>query len=416
MNETVLYQKSASTGKGKVWKIRVDNRGTQSEIVIRSGAFNFETGEEGKLTTNTAIVSTGKNIGKSNETTHYTQAVSEAEAKVELKLREGYVSDPTEAAGSSSATLGSGIPKPMLAQKYHPTGEQNGSKTLKQMKLEGKQIIVQPKLDGNRCMIKVTREGNKIGAVMYTRKGDVMPVQLSHIVESVTTAAAYFGLTKELILDGELYCDPSVMSFNTLNGLIKRQTATPAQEKQRKLIKYHLYDVMVDKGYEDRMLMLELFKDENVHLVESKAITATDANIKVELERWLEQGYEGLMIRQLGVGYDNKRSWQLVKVKLFEDREFKLIGFEEDVRGGFVGTFVFDLPERLLAELGKPSNDANGVPITSFKAGASGQSVEDRTYMLQHPEEFLGKIGTVEYFGWDYRPRFGKFKGLREDV
>jgi len=421
MQETTLYQRSASTGKGKIWKIRVDDKGTQSEIVIRSGAYNFETGEEGKLITNTAIVSTGKNIGKANETTHYTQAVSEADAKIKLKAKEGYVNNPDLAAGTSSATLGSGIPKPMLAQKHHPTGAQNSSKTLKQMKIEGKKIIVQPKLDGNRCMIEVSRTNNQISAVMYTRKGDVMPVQLSHIITDICVSAGYYGLKDgtSLVLDGELYADPTVMSFNTLNGLIKRQTATAEQEEQRKSIRYHLYDVMIGEGYEKRYDLIKKFASPVVEgakpkgfveLVESKEIIATDANIQAELERWLEQGYEGLMIRVLGKGYENKRSWQLVKVKLFEDSEFKLVGFEEDVRGGFVGTFVLELPE--------PVTDRDGKVVTTFRAGTSGQTVEDRTYMLNNPDEFLNRMATVEFFGRsEYGiPRFGKFKGVREDV
>ena len=409
MNEVILYQKSASTGKGKVWKIRVDDKGTQSEIVIRSGAFDFETLQEGKLITNTAIVSTGKNIGKANETTHYTQAVSEAQAKVELKIREGYTDDKEKAKGSSSAILGSGIPKPMLAQKYHPTGAQSSSKTLEQMKIKGKKIIVQPKLDGNRCMIKVMNGM----ATMYTRKGDVMPVQLDHIQADVLDKFHTSGLSgeyAELIIDGELYCDPTVMSFNELNGLIKKQSASDEQIERRKLIKYHIYDVMVDEGYEKRVKIVKKFASENVQVVESKEIIATDENIQVELEHWLALGYEGLMIRVLGKGYENKRSWQLVKVKIFEDAEFKLVDFEEDVRGGFVGTFVLELPA--------PVTDRDGKIVTTFRAGASGQSVEDRAYMLQHPAEFLGKQATVEFFGRsEYGiPRFGKFRGVRDDI
>jgi len=408
MNEVVLYQISASTGKGKIWKIRVEDKGTQSEIIIRSGAVDINTQTEGKLITNTAIVSTGKNIGKINETTHYTQAVNEAQAKIELKRREGYTDDLSQI--TSSAVLGSGIPKPMLANKYHPTGAQNSSKTLKQMKIEGKRIIVQPKLDGNRCIVHI-KDGK---AVAYTRKGDVMPVQLKHILDSLIETLAQSSMT-ELIVDGELYCDPAVMSFNILNGLIKKQSASAEQQELRKQIKFHIYDVMLNVGYEKRVQIIANFASEHVHVVESKEIIATDENIQVELERWIELGYEGLMIRVLGIPYENKRSWQLVKVKLFEDREFTLIGFEEDVRGGFVGTFVFDLPKELLIELGKPLVDAQGKPIVDFKAGTSGQTVEDRTYMLQNPDKFLGKVGTVEYFGWDYRPRFGKFKGLRQD-
>jgi ATP-dependent DNA ligase len=259
----------------------------------------------------------------------------------------------------------------------------------------------------------VVRNGE---AFMYTRKGDLMPVQLGHILQDLVTNFSYNqNEYDELVLDGELYCDPSIMSFNVLNGLIKKESANLIDLSLRQQIKLHLYDVMLDKGYEIRKEVIKPFASTNVEIVESKEIIATDANIQKELERWLELGYEGLMIRVLGKGYENKRSWQLVKVKIFEDREFKLIGFEEDVRGGFVGTFILELPEKLLKQLGKPLADRDGKPIVDFKAGASGQSETERAYMLKHPHEFIGKIGTVEYFGWDYRPRFGKFKGLRND-
>lgn len=416
MNATTLYQKSASTGRGKIWIIRVDDKGTQSEIVIQSGQVDLDALVRGKLVTNTAIVSVGKNAGKANETTHYTQAVSEVQSKIASQIRAGYGPDPQKAKISSSSTLGSGIPQCMLANKYHPTGAQKSSKTLKQMKIEGKKIIVQRKYDGNRCLALVKNNNGKITTTLFTRKGDIMPVQLAHVVADISAAASVYGLQGELVLDGELYCDPTIMSFNVLNGLIKRQTATKEQEAQRKAIKLNLYDVMTPDGYEVRKEIIKKFSSNNVQVVESKEIIATDENIQTELEKYLAEGYEGLMIRVLGIGYENKRSWQLVKCKLFEDREFRLIDFIEDIRTGFVGTFVLELPEKLLKELGKPLVDANGKPITDFKAGASGQSVEDRTYMLQRPEEFLGKMATVEYFGWDYRPRFGKFKSVRDDM
>jgi ATP-dependent DNA ligase len=413
MNETTLYQISASTGKGKVWKIRVEDKGTQSEIVIRSGAFNFETLEEGKLITNTAIVSVGKNIGKANETTHYTQAVSEAQAKVELKIREGYTDDVEKAKGSSSAVLGSGIPKPMLAQRFSPTGAQANSKTLTQLKLEGKTVITQFKYDGNRCLARIKNDGGKITTTLFTRKGDEMPVQLSHIVTDMSVAAAYYGLKNgsELILDGELYCDPTVMSFNTLNGLIKRQTASLEQEEQRKLIKYHVYDVIIDKGYEERAKIIAKFGAPNVEVVESKEIIATNENLQKELDNSLSRGYEGLMIRVLGKAYENKRSWQLIKFKEFSDDEFILEDIEKDVRGDWIGAFVLRLPE--------PVIDANGKTVTTFKAGVSGFTQEEGIDIIKNKHKYIGNKATVEFFGMsEYKiPRFGKVKQLnRGDV
>jgi ATP-dependent DNA ligase len=405
MNEATLYQISASTGKGKIWKIRVEDKGTQSEIVIRSGAFNFETLEEGKLITNTAIVSVGKNIGKANETTHYTQAVSEAKAKIELKLREGYDPDPVKASASSSAMLGSGIPKPMLAQKHDPTGIQSSSKTLRQMKLEGKKIIVQPKLDGCRCIVEV-KNGR---ATAYTRKGDVMVIQLDHILNSLVKTVAQSSFDT-LIIDGELYCDPETMSFNELNGLIKKQSATTDQLERRKLIKYHIYDVMLAQGYEKRIKIIANFASEHVQVIESKEIIATDSNIQIELERWLELGYEGLMIRQLGMPYENKRSWQLVKVKIFSDEEFELVDVEKDVRGDWVGAFIM--------KMNTPSKDRDGKPITTFKAGVSGLTQEEGKEIVRNKSQYIGKRATVEYFGLsEYKvPRFPKLKAFRDSM
>lgn len=373
-----LYQISSSTGNTKVWSVEVRPAGETAELVIRSGVLG------GKMVENVRQVE-GKNIGRSNETTPLEQAQLEAQSKINEKLRKGYVSDVSEV--KSSAVLGTGIPAPMLAHKYHPTGAQSGSKTLSQIGILGKEICVQPKLDGNRCLIVV--DGYR--AEMYTRTGKLMPVQLKHILHDVLDRLH----GTKFILDGELYSDE--ISFNTLNGLIKREMVTSEQYQQRSLIKYHLYDVISHADYRERYDFICQFASENIHVIPSEIITATDKNIQEKLELYLSQGHEGLMIRQLGMGYDNKRSWQLCKYKVFEDAEYKLVGFEEDARGGFVGAFVMQ--------------NGNG----TFNAGASGQSVEERTEMWKNPQKYIGRMATIEYFGKsEYGvPRFPKFKGIR---
>jgi DNA ligase 1 len=384
MTKTTLYQLD-SAGNTKVWMIEVTSDSDWSVLSIKSGRLN------GSLVENVTNYTEGKNQGKANETNHYTQAVAEMESKIKLQLRKGYVYNLEDA--KSSAILGSGIPSPMLAQKYCRDGKQKGSKTLKQLGLYGKKIIVQPKLDGNRCMIKIENHE----AIMYTRKGDIMPVQLDHITQSLSFVNIYAD--EPIILDGELFSKE--ISFNTLNGLIKKVNVTPEEKEKRLLIKYHLYDVMVNKGYEIRKRMIESFsRARNTEIIPSYEIVATDDNIQHWLEKFLEQGHEGLMIRQLGMPYENKRTWQLCKVKVFEDEEFKLVGFEEDVRGGFVGAFTMQ--------------DKKG---NRFNAGASGQSVEERIEMWNNPDKYIGKLATVEFFGRsEYGvPRFPKFKGIREN-
>ena len=378
-----LYQKDTG-GRVKVWTIDVKKYRDYSEITIQSGKLG------GKLVQNITKVTQGKNIGRSNETDHFTQAVSEMESTILNQLRKGYVSDLDKV--QSSAVLGSGIPAPMLAQKYSKDGSQHGSKTLDQLKIRGKKIIVQPKLDGNRCLIRVINGK----AVMYTRKGDVMGVQLEHIINDILEND--YHPQEEVILDGELFS--TEISFNTLNGLIKRVNATPEEIEKRKLIKFNLYDVMLNTGYENRLRKIQHYASDNILVVPSHLINAEDDYIQTWLETFLLEGHEGLMIRQLGIPYENKRTWQLCKVKVFEDAEFQLIGFEEDVRGGFVGAFVM----------------RDGSDGKVWNAGASGQSVEERTEMWNNQEKYLGKMATVEYFGFsEYSvPRFPKFKGIRE--
>jgi DNA ligase-1 len=379
MKET-LYQLDQS-GNVKVWIITVKNNITSSSVVVESGRLN------GSLVFNISTVNEGKNIGKSNETNHYEQACLEATSKVEEKLRKGYVRDLSNV--KSSTMLGSGIPSPMLAHKHSPDGSQSSSKTLKQIGILGKEIAVQPKLDGNRCLIVVESGMPK----MYTRKGDLMPVQLEHILNDVKS---HLGGVKDIILDGELFS--SEISFNTLNGLIKRIKVTAEDVANRLKIKYHLYDTISQDGYETRSQLLQDFASENILIVPTLYITATDENIKKHLEQFLSEGHEGLMIRQLGTGYESKRSWQLIKVKLFEDAEYKLVGFVEDVRGGFVGAFTMEMKDG-----------------TTFNAGASGQSVDERTEMWYNQDKYFGKMATVEFFGLsEYNvPRFPKYKGLR---
>jgi len=375
-----LYHKD-SLGKVRVWTIEVVGKTDSSDTIITTGL------QDGAKIQNITTIGEGKNAGKANETNHKTQSVAEAESKIASKLKEGYVYNLSDI--RDSAILGSGIAAPMLAQKHHPTGEQKGSKTLAQMKVLGKEIIVQPKLDGNRCLIKVSSGV----AVAYTRSGDVMPVQLEHILNDVQ-ALSLSG--ESFVLDGELYSNK--FSFNKLNGLVKRVTVTPEDVEERKHIKYHLYDALMPVGYEERYKFIKNFSTRNIVVVPSFKIIATDANIKSYLEKFLSEGHEGLMIRVLGVPYENKRSWQLCKVKVFEDAEFKLVGFEEDKRGGFVGAFTLKLGDK------------------TFNAGASGQSEEERVYMWTHQDEFIGKMATVCYFGLsEYGiPRFGKFKGIKE--
>lgn len=411
---TTLYQLD-SKNKIREWNISVlDNTPIigQATIQITKGL------SDGKKTVDIIVVQEGLNLGKSNATTYYTQALSDAQSRLDSKVKEGYTEDINNL--KSNDELGSGVKAPMLAQKYDPTKKQSGSKNLKDLKLEGKTIFVQRKKDGNRMNLKVERVNGLTQATLTTRKGDVLPTNgLEHIINDVIEkfdkSFDYYNSKYGIIsyvLDGELFPVKKdglpVMSFNKLNGLVKKQKKSAEDLQDCLNVRYHLYDVMLPIGYETRYKIIQNFKNTNIHVEEAYEIEATEANIQKHLEMFLEEGEEGLMIRVPGVTYEHKRSWSLIKVKNFEDKEFEVVGFEESIQGGRVGAII--------VKQDIPTVDRDGNAITSFKAGVCFTH-EECIEMWNNQSKYIGKFVTVEYFGRsEYNVcRFPKAKGFRND-
>ena len=76
-----LYEKDAH-GKIRTWNLRVEKYQEFSEIVI---VYGYK-----RLIEQRRRINLGKNLNKSNCTTHYTQAILEAQSKWNKKINEGY--------------------------------------------------------------------------------------------------------------------------------------------------------------------------------------------------------------------------------------------------------------------------------------------------------------------------------------
>lgn len=412
---TELYQLN-QRNQIKIWRIEVIDNGTSSDIITTTGI------EGGKLASSVVTIKEGKNFGKANETTHYTQAIADATSKITSKKDEGYNEDKTKATGQG--VKGNGFIAPMLAEKYDPIGKQKGSKTLRQLNLLDTQVVLQAKFDGNRRVSVVKMESdNTISVTAFSREGKQFPV-LSHIDNQLKECFAKiysyvntkYGVT-EYTIDGELM--PPVVSntktkkfsFNRLNGLVKKyeDSLTPQDVEDRNSIEYYIYDVYLPVGYETRDKVKNYFKHTHLHPVESTYVIATEDTLRKFLEESLAAGEEGAMIRQLGIPYEHKRSWQLCKYKLFSDEEFEVVGVEEDARGGFVGAFV--------CKMTTPSVDRNGNTIDTFKAGCKMTHSELKE-IWNNQDKYIGKFATIQYFELSefQVPRFGKLVGFRNDV
>lgn len=304
-----LYAKDVK-GKTKTWKLKVERYDTYSEIIIFHGYNN--------LVEVRRQINIGKNMGKSNETTHYSQAIIEAKSKWDKKLNiEKYTTNVT-----GNQTNNTMNPLPMLANDYKKNKEKVKS-LLSEMK-----IMVQPKFDGYRMIYNTTTKQ------MSTRQGK----EYNIIKESGTLYKELQKLPTGYILDGELYTNQ--INFEELGILRKTKNLSEQDLINLSKIEYHIYDLIdTNLVFEQRNEKIKelLYPDKYEKLIYvSTYLLQNEDEIQYYHTKFLEQGYEGTMIRNKESLYKIKqRSNDLLKYKDFDDAEYKIVDytFEKDTSG-----------------------------------------------------------------------------------
>lgn len=105
-------------------------------------------------------------------------------------------------------------------------------------------------------------------------------------------------------------------------------------------------------------------------------------------ERVKEYHWEGLMFRK-DVGYEGKRTQNLLKYKMFMDEEFKVLDVEEgDAQE------VIDGVAHKIKCVGSLVIEYKGNKVNV----GTGLSLAQRKRWYEHPEEIVGKTITVKYF------------------
>ena len=371
-----LY-KQTTTGKVQEWEIWTE-KNTIHELYGQ---------QNGKKQHRVDVVKEGKNIGRANETTPIEQAEFEAQAKWTKKRNKDYRENIEEIKTARKVSTFGGF-FPMLAHKYKQHKEKISFP-----------CYVQPKLDGIRC-ISVCKDGE---VSLWFRSGK--PVKtMRHIQEALEKV-----MNNGEIWDGELYIHNN--DFNKIGGSIRRDKHTDFEAVKK--VEYHIYDyprikkgeklLTEEDGYEDRR---KAFESRSIDHPLIDVLTESINNEKEMLKKhaaYVTVGYEGIMLRNKRSPYVQKRSYDLLKYKEFEEDEFKIVGYEEG-RGmlqNAVGSFICELP------------DGN-----TFKAKLKGKDVTEllKEY-FKHPETFMGKELTVQYQGMskDNVPRFPIGKIIRFD-
>ena len=298
----VIYGRS-SIGKIKQWQVEVvknpiDVNGIETaNYIVRHGYY------DGKIQENTKVIKKGKNIGKSNETTPYEQALSEAHSDWKSHRDQNYelsIIDPDV------------IPRhilPMLAKKY-------------------KQNIPlpcygQPKLNGVRAL--------NIQAPVYetphfsSRNAKIYET-LNHLINP--NDITYRAL-KEFQLDGEIY--KHGWTFQRIIRAVKEfKDYTPQLD-------YWLYDLATfeedqKQDYHKRLeYITDICRNTNLQFkLTPTVIIKTHDEIKYWHDRWVQNGFEGIILRTMKGKYIHQyRSSTLLKYKEFKDDEFIIIDAKE---------------------------------------------------------------------------------------
>jgi DNA ligase-1 len=377
-----LYKKDARSGV-VAWTIQVIPDGEHAIVRKEWGKIG------GKQQTADDVVKEGKRTGTSAATSAHGQAILEAKAEWEKQqARGGYGTDPE---GNESAAKRS--ISPMLAYSFADYKD----------KLKAGPMFLQPKLDGHRCLAHIRADS----ITLKSRKGEDI-ITMPHIVDALKDIQRKLVESgySYAILDGELFT--LSVKFQTIASVIAKKKATPEEAAKRETIQYFIYDVFVPEQqnwlYDVRLaLFCQWLKGYNANMTLSPVHTVACSNVShVEncAAECVQAGYEGGILRLNSPYEAGKRSKSLLKVKSFDDGEFKVIGVHAG-EGTFseFAMFVLELPNNLTTTVTSP-----------------GTHEEKRAY-LANPESVIGKLLTVEYFGQtdDGKLRFPTAKAFRQD-
>ncbi|MAG26483.1 hypothetical protein CMI47_13130 [Candidatus Pacearchaeota archaeon] len=366
MKYPTLYAK-ASTGKIKQWRIWTEGNLLCTEHGYIDGTLQCPAPKEIR----------GKNIGKVNETSPEEQAIRQATSKWTRQTEKGYVKSPDLIKEKNEVELF----KPMLAKN-----------ALKQQHKIVYPCMVQPKLDGVRCLAR--KKNGKI--TLWSRAGKLFDTNiLKELCEDLLNV-----LSENQVVDGELF-HPE-WNFQQITRTYKKRRDEETDEYKRSAdLQCWIYDIPCDKPWRTRALVLELTKQTKRVRTVNHAIAESWEDICKYEKRYLKQGYEGLIIRNLEGAYKyDGRSSDLLKLKQFTDEEYIIVGGKEAV-GDDAGTVVFTCvtPERL-----------------EFNVRPMGTR-EVRAEYWQNLQNYIGKQLVVKFFekSEDNIPRFPVGKGIREN-
>lgn len=241
------------------------------------------------------------------------------------------------------------------------------------------------KIDGVRCSFYY-----KDGVVKTASRGGEHYDYSTSFMRNNPKLIEFFENHPDIVLDGELYKHGK--SLQQISGAARLEKTAEGMD----WLEYYIYDVMDStKTFEER---LEIIHDIEIELslgfnpeksweegelpfqiVPQEKVSGW-TNIQKLHDKYVNEGFEGVVIRDPSKVYNfGGRTNAMIKVKMYKDSEFKIVGFSEGLRPEDM-VFVCE------TELG-----------IKFEAKPMGPRELKYEY-LNRMDEIIGKMATVKYF------------------
>jgi DNA ligase-1 len=244
------------------------------------------------------------------------------------------------------------------------------------------------KLDGVRCIAVIDENGD---IKFYSRAGNEF-LTLGVLAEELKSLNL-----RSVVLDGEV-CIMKDGGLEDFQGIIKE---IGRKEHTIQNPMYYVFDMLQTEEFNSqvgetslsaRLLQLGVFFSLHADLKHAAPLVQIQVSSREHFEEMVADatnlGYEGIMIRK-DVGYEGKRSKNLLKVKKMHDAEYVVVDVENGTHR--VIENGREIEEEMLRAV-MVEHKSNRVRV------GSGFSIDQRRFYYQNPDEILGKTITVQYF------------------
>ena len=264
------------------------------------------------------------------------------------------------------------------------------------------------KLDGIRCIIK--------DGVALSRS--LKPIPNKHIQKWASDN--FLALE---CLDGEF-----IVGSPTDADVFRNTTSFVMSHDKVGSFRFFAFDLVIGGTAQQRNVELHNRSTGSNVVVLEQFIIHNEQELEVFRQKAIKEGYEGVMVKAITGEYKFGRSsvkeGLLLKMKLFVDAEFEIVGYECKYHNSNEATTnELGRTARSTTKAGMIALDTLGVLYlktiegTEFGCG-SGYDDATRDSLWAIRETLKGKLATVKYFdigGYDV-PRFPVFKGIRNPL